>query len=597
MSSLRTLLGLPRLLLVPLAVLALIIISRAPPDNPRRPTETPNPCIQISILYAPKIERYLGSAIDQFNADYARGIDPTTGDALPAGTKCMDVSGEKGNSGEVRDAIVWAIQDPKNINGKKPTVFMPAVSHWLSLVNLDTGQPVFDLVNSPATTNDPVVIAIWESKLKALQQAYPGQDLGWKELLDLIKNPKGWAAYGVSGRSAVYYGHTDPYISSSGLSTFITEFYVSTWYNINKPVRRLTLTEVNNKDVQNGVSEMHAAIKHYAITANVFKEYLACGGPDYVDFVAMAEDEFLQIATAPNKEVPCTPKEKLVALYPKEGTFFHEHPFAILNAPWVSAEQRAAAEKFRDFVLTEKMQQLVLPGGFRPANPNVPLGYPIVTTLGVDPTQPRTVLAVPDPDVIRAIQQKWGPVKKRADVWLVIDISSSMSSEDKIGKAREAALAFLDAIEQHNRVGLIVFSDEVKVLAPLAVVESNKAQLQQQISSLSAFGGTALYDALQEGIKQLPPGEERRIPVIVLLSDGDDTVSKNVKLVDITSQLANSHSSDADPILVFPIAYGRDAKMVILNPLAQASRTSVASSDPTGPTGILKVLKDIASYF
>ncbi len=33
-----------------------------------------------------------------------------------------------------------------------------------------------------------------------------------------------------------------------------------------------------------------------------------------------------------------TPPEKLVALYPKEGTFWHEHPFGIPNASWVSDE-------------------------------------------------------------------------------------------------------------------------------------------------------------------------------------------------------------------------------------------------------------------
>ena len=38
--------------------------------------------------------------------------------------------------------------------------------------------------------------------------------------------------------------------------------------------------------------------------------------------------------------------------------------------------------------------------GFRPANPEVAVGSPIEAENGVDPTQPTTLLEVPDPDVM-----------------------------------------------------------------------------------------------------------------------------------------------------------------------------------------------------
>ena len=99
------------------------------------------------------------------------------------------------------------------------------------------------------------------------------------------------------------------------------------------------------------------------------------------------------------------PPERLVALYPTEGTFWHEHPFAIPNTDWVTPEQRDAARVFTQYILSETIQQKTLAAGFRPANPKVPLGYPIVPELGVDPNQPATVLDVPDPSVIAAVQQ------------------------------------------------------------------------------------------------------------------------------------------------------------------------------------------------
>ena len=32
--------------------------------------------------------------------------------------------------------------------------------------------------------------------------------------------------------------------------------------------------------------------------------------------------------------------QKLVAIYPEEGTFYSDNPYLVLNAPWVSAEQK-----------------------------------------------------------------------------------------------------------------------------------------------------------------------------------------------------------------------------------------------------------------
>jgi Ca-activated chloride channel family protein len=112
-----------------------------------------------------------------------------------------------------------------------------------------------------------------------------------------------------------------------------------------------------------------------------------------------------------------------VALYPKEGTFWHEHPFAIPDADWVTPEQRTAAQTFTEYGRSTPVQEKVLESGFRPVNPDVTIGYPIVPELGVDPNQPSTVLNVPDPAVIAAVQTSWAYVKKQADI-VLMDISA-----------------------------------------------------------------------------------------------------------------------------------------------------------------------------
>jgi Ca-activated chloride channel homolog len=40
----------------------------------------------------------------------------------------------------------------------------------------------------------PVVIGMWEPMAKAL--GWPDKSIGWSDILQLARNPKGWAAYG-----------------------------------------------------------------------------------------------------------------------------------------------------------------------------------------------------------------------------------------------------------------------------------------------------------------------------------------------------------------------------------------------------------------
>jgi len=551
--------------------------------------DRPSNAIEISILYAPEFAPFMPQVINDFNAAFAQGRNPVTGQSLAAGERPIYVTGADKSSGVVMQGIVNAIIAPGNATVDRPTLWSPSVSHWLALANYQAGRELFNLNDSPPTALAPVVIAIWESRLKAIQAKHPGQPVGWEELLEVLNSPDGWASYGISGRTAVYYGHTDPYISSTALSTLIAEFYASARYNSgNANLRRLTIDVVNNSRVQDGVRRIEQLIKHYSSRTTEFKEYIA-QGPEYLDFVALEENDLIYINQG---KTQYQPPEKLVALYPKEGTFWHEHPFAVPNADWVTAEQRAAAKTFTDYVRSRPVQEIILSNGFRPAVPDVPVGYPITTELGVDPNQPSTVLDVPDAAVIAAVQASWQFVKKQADVLLVIDVSGSMQG-DKIDQARQAALAFLDKLPAQNRVGLMTFNHMINVSVPLDSFERNSSQVRSAVQNLFADGDTAIYDAVIQATQLLSQDQESdRIRAIVLLSDGQDTASLaslNSMVNEISSQRAGKN-----PILIVPVAYGEDADINALNAIARASSTRVQSGDPAS---IQRVLEIIIIYF
>lgn len=558
----------------------------------------PSNAVDVSIIYAPESAQYMPRIIESFNLLSSQGKNPVTGQAYGSGENPIFITdltdGKGGSSGTVTEGIVNAIIAPNNQNVAKPVIFQPSVSHWLTLANERSGRELFDLANIQATANAPVVMAIWESRLQAIRDKVGYDDIGWEELLQVLQSPNGWCDYGIPDcRRTVYYGHTDPFISSTGLSTLISEFYASARQN-GFTGRELTSAQVRDTNIQGGVRQIEQLIRHYSSRTTEFKEYIA-QGPEYLDFVALEENDLIYINRGLTQYKP---PEKLVALYPKEGTFWHEHPFGIVNADWVTQAQKDGAALFTQYVLLEPQQEIIMSEGFRPVNQavNARLGFPFVAENGVTVEGPKNVLDVPSSDVIVSIQESWSVVKKQADIMLVIDISGSMLDEDKIGQAKQAALRFLDEMDSNNRVGLTVFSDVISTRVPLGNFESVESDLREQINGLRANGGTALYAALAQVVQGMnAETDDDRIRAVVVLSDGGDTASGdlNVVLNDVVSSIEASRS-DLNPVIVIPVAYGSNADITTLNSIARASATTVQSGDPNN---ISRVLEIIGSYF
>jgi len=551
--------------------------------------QIPSGAVVVDIIYAPESDLYMPKIIDDFNTAYRNGNNPLTGEALADGEAVIYVRGEPGSSGTITQAIVNAITAPGNANVAQPTIFQPSVSHWLSLANFLSRKEIFDLTDIQPTANAPVVMAIWESRLSAIQKTVGYDDIGWEEILDVLNSENGWQDYGIAGgRRTVYYGHTDPYVSSTALSTLIAEYYASARAT-GFTGRRLTVDEIRDEDVRDGVRQIESLIRHYSSRTTEFKNYIA-QGPSYLDFVALEENDLIAINRG---ETDFQPPEKLVALYPKEGTFWHEHPFGIVNADWVTEAQKDAARVFTDYMLTVDNQEYIMSFGFRPVNPSVKLGFPFEPQYGVTEEGPSTVLDVPEPAVIAAIQDSWAFVKKQADVMLLIDVSGSMAEDGKLEEAKEAAIFFLDNMEITNRVGLATFSDVVEVRIGLDILETNKELLEGHIKSLRPEGGTALYDAtinVVDVMTQLK--EEDRIRAVVILSDGEDTASGST-LDDAIQSIEASYDA-INPVIVVPVAYGANADIRSLDRIAAASNTTRQSGDTSS---IQKVLEILSSFF
>jgi Ca-activated chloride channel family protein len=92
-------------------------------------------------------------------------------------------------------------------------------------------------------------------------------------------------------------------------------------------------------------------------------------GPTAIDCFTVYESVVISNSDKANQKWG----DSLVAVYPEDGTLLSDHPFVILNAPWVNEYQKFAASQYLFYLLQEQNQDKAQKHGFRPANPSVPL--------------------------------------------------------------------------------------------------------------------------------------------------------------------------------------------------------------------------------
>jgi len=102
---------------------------------------------------------------------------------------------------------------------------------------------------------------------------------------------------------------------------------------------------------------------------------------------------------------------------------------------------------------------------------------------------------------------------------LIVDTSGSMAS--KIDRARFALRRLLDTIRPQDEVFVEAFSHQPMLLQDFT---DSRMLLAQAVASLRAVGGTALYDAILDGLHRIKRGRHQKKALIVV-SDGVDTAS------------------------------------------------------------------------
>ncbi|MCT9928925.1 substrate-binding and VWA domain-containing protein [Planotetraspora sp. A-T 1434] len=518
---------------------------------------------------------------------------------------CVDVIVENKNSGGTMQALArgWdARQD-----GPRPDVWTPASTSWVTLLQQRAqGADRATLVprDNPTIAKSPLVIAMPKPMAEAI--GWPKKKVGWSDVLDLANDPKGWGRYGHPEWGKFRLGKTNPNLSTSGLNATIGAYFAATGLSGDLSEKDLTVPKTRQfaRDVER-------SIVHYGDTTLTFLSNLqqaddAGTAMSYISAVTVEEKSAWDYNQGNPTGDPTTlgehakPKVPLVAIYPKEGTLFSDHPYAVLS--WADAPKRAAAADFLKYLQSPDQQKEFAKYGFRSYDGTV--REPISSAPGLNPKEPATTLSVPTPQVLDKILTSWSELRKPANVLMVMDVSGSMGADvpgtgkSKLDLAKQAAINALPQFGPNDRVGLWMFSlkqDGGKDYRELVPMErKNQKALKDRINGLIPSGGTGLYDtALASYQHVLAHQSGDAINAVVFLTDGKNEDNNSISLDNLLPELRKEAGQDT--VRIFTIAYGADADLDVLKKISQT--TNAAAYDSRKPGSIDQVFTAVISNF
>ncbi len=530
--------------LFPLLTVAMLLAAcgrTAPAPTPLPPDAAP-----INVAYAGSVQGWMEPVIAAFNGT----------NTLNADGRRIVIQGHPMGSGAIVESMV---------TGKSPyDLIVPADKIWIDILadrRKQRGEASLTIGSCTTVAHSPLVAVTWQSMAEVL--GWPDREFTWHDIAELALSPSAWQGYDHPEWGTLTFGHAHPILSNGGLAAILGEAYAAA---------PLSSSEVQSDVVTSYLRGVERSVARYGSDTSSMIKTMADRGKRY-----------LHVAVGYESDVIANHRgdDGLIAIYPKE-TFVANYTACVVGS-------NAATDQFAKYLLTDSAQKAALTAGLRPAAPGATLSAPIDASHGADPAAKFDVIPMPSVDVIRSVQDVWSQLKRPLNVTLVIDISGSMNSSGKLAAAQSGANAFVERLGNDDVITVYAFNGQSTVIVAQTRIGDGRSRVQDAIGALKAEGDTALYDTIYRARQEIKP-DSKRINAIVVLTDGQDTASKAIKL----DQLVPAVQSAKGAVTIYTIGYGGDADGNVLQQIADAGNGSYFKGDPTT---INQVYLEIASQF
>jgi Ca-activated chloride channel family protein len=481
------------------------------------------------------------------------------------------------------------------LKGKiRPTILSPGSESWVAKFirewkSLHGTHPISETPQIVVRT--PVVIAMWRSRAKTMG-CYPesGPDCTWKRIGRIAADPKGWQLFNRPEWGPFSFGYGAFGESNSGTMGIVSVCMAGAGR-----IDGLSMTDIEeDSGCGKMIADIEAAKVHSGKSDLWLLERMVAGGQNYLDAVITYESNVIAINRKYGEKLP----EPLISVYPQDGTVLVGHPMAILDSvPWVVKEQAAAARIYKEYLLAREQQEQVLELGLRPGIDELKLTTPIDPAYGADANAKIKALKLPETLIIDRIGEVWHGVKKKAVIVIAFDKSGSMKDKGKIDAARQGAKQFVSLMGAEDILVWLPFDNQIYSDRARGPKHAIGEDLADEINSISANGGTALYDAVLAAFDILKDYRGRNKNTlrygIVLLSDGRDTAKKS-SLAKVEAVLA-PQEGDPHGVQIHTICIGADCDEPVLKKIANAAHGRFWKGNSEGD--MVKIYSDIAKHY
>lgn len=382
----------------------------------------------------------------------------------------------------------------------------------------------------------------------------------------------------------IHFVQTAPTRSNSGLQTLVAQFASVA----GKPPENLTVADVQKYQEQ--IRQIQEKVTRYGKSTGTLAQSMVENGV----FWASVGSVYESLVISANSQAQ-TGQTQYQAIYPK-STFSSNIRAILPNAPWVSQEEREAAEKIIEFMRNPETQQIAVNLGLRPGIPGVALSNKFSPQFGVNPNPTYESYRPPQPEVVEAMLKSWQEyAKKPSLVAVVIDTSGSMAGQ-KMTAMQNTLLNYINNLGPKEEIALISFNSEINEPVIVKGTPEGKNRGIQYISSLTAQGGTRLYDSALYArnwlTKNLQPSA---INAVLILTDGEDSGSR-INLTQLEQQLKQSGFNSDERIAFFTVGYGKEGEFnpQVLEKIAQLNAGYYRKGDPET---IANVMQDLQVEF
>ncbi len=533
-----------------------------------------------------KIKFLVGSALDKFCDRAAQDFNATK-PQLDDG-KAFQVECEASGSGDVVSKLVTLATQFKNGTLQESSPEFPTIvsvdgeiyqSRLIYQMNqLFPGQNYIpEITESPLLANSPMVLMAQADIASGLEKV----DNPYKALVS-AKNHRDIDPNAPSLN--VNYVHTAPTRSNSGLQTLVTQFASVS----GKRPETMTVADVQKFEPQ--VQQIQSKITRYGTSTSSLAKSMVKNGQFWATVGSVYESSVIDA----NSDLQ-PGQERYQAVYPK-ATFTSNMRAILPNAPWVSTEEKAAAEKFIDYLRSPQVQKIATDLGLRPGIPGIPLGAKFSPEFGVNPQAKYDSLRPPQPEVVEAMLKSWQEVAKKPSlVVVVVDSSGSMEGE-KLPAVQRTLQTYINSLGPKEQIALIDFDDDIRPPVSVNGTPEGKDKGMQFINSLEAGGGTRLYDAAIAARNWLSENLRKdAINAVLILTDGDDTTSET-SLDKLKQELQKSGFNSDRRIAFFTIGYGNERQFnpEALKTIAELNGGYYSKGDPES---ISKLMSDLQLEF